>query len=756
MLKTILLEGFKDQSRSLTLGRLNLLVGRNGLGKSAFIEGLVYALSGRVPGGKSKDEVAKCFDPRGGLVRVTDDEGRWIARGINVDHRQARVSETLELEPEQAEGAASIWECNRALLEFRYFADLSSAKRRDFMLELVGATGGNLTLERGREILLLGFAKEVGGDGSDESCILDTTKLPEKRRPVAAQWAPIWEYIESFPWPGTDASDALTLILTTAREKKNGARAAAKDTKSSLSELTVETRGAEIAAEEYEEAKAAKQWATEAYAKAKADFSRVEALTSRRDAALAEAKRLDSLRDEKEKLLQKRPEVAAPKGEEPESVDAEEAVVKAKVIERARLEQELADHSERLAVCENQAGQLDIYHRMQREHQNQPMGHMMDALGTFGEFVPDDSLAATMFEDLKKCCGEVASKWRQSLDEQRKRINAEADKLAGMDRLLADANPPTPEEVDRLGKQVGILKSNVARIRRINDAWYANLRAASDEEKDRRDIREEIARLDERVKAAAATVSEEDERLRKLDSRGWLPLKTRKETLEKTTAELDRLERLRGAADAYQGAKDRAEASQARERAWTAFERAATDARETYVASLAEPIKADVGAVLEAVGRDESAYLELENARGRPVFDLGWKIGDSRRSLNALSHGEAAVFGAAVAVAIARRARGRRLLLIEADRIDLETLEALLVGLVAIDDAFDAVMLSTHTEMVMAPAGWRVHEFDAGGGVSSRNITEEQAEKGMTVGHGAFEPLSDEVETKTPEAPSDG
>ena len=64
MLKTILLEGFKDQSRTLMLGRLNLFVGRNGLGKSAFIEGLVYALSGRVPGGKSKDEVAKCFPDR--------------------------------------------------------------------------------------------------------------------------------------------------------------------------------------------------------------------------------------------------------------------------------------------------------------------------------------------------------------------------------------------------------------------------------------------------------------------------------------------------------------------------------------------------------------------------------------------------------------------------------------------------------------------------------------------------------------------
>lgn len=718
MLKTIRLEGFKDQNRELELGRLNLLVGRNGLGKSGFLEGLVYAMSGRVQGGKSNDEVAKCFDPRGGSVRVTDDEGRWIERRITVDHKTAKVSETLELEPEEAEGAASIWESNRALLDFRYFVDLSSAKRRDFMLELVGATGGKLTLERGREILLLGFAKELGGGGADESCILDTSKLPEAVQPIAAQWGKLWEFVESFDWPGTDASDALTLIVKTAKEKKNEARAAAKETTASLSELTVETRGAAIATEEYDEAKEAKEWATEAHAKAKADFAKVDALTARRDAALAEAKRLDALRDQKQALLDERPDVAAPEGEEPVSIEAEEEVVRAKVAEWSRLAQEFKDHGERLAVRDNQSGQLGIYRRTLGAHQNQPMGHMMDALAALEQQLDGNVVE---FEDLKSCCEEVAAGWRETLEEQKERLESEAAKLAAMERVIAGAKPPSKEQVNRLSGQIDILKSNVSRVRKINDAWYANLRAAHTEEKDRRELREEITRLDERVKTAAATVSEEDARLRELDPRGWLPLETRAETLTKTTAVLDRLERLRGAADAYRGAKERAEAAGAKERAWTAFERAATDARETYVASLAEPIKADLGAVLKALGRDESPYLELQNARGRPVFDLGWKIGDSRRSLNALSHGEATVFGAAVAVAIARRARGRRLLLVEADRIDIETLGPLLEGLTGLEDAFDAVLVSTHHRALEA-AGWRVHEFNPGEDVHSYDL----------------------------------
>lgn len=54
--------------------------------------------------------------------------------------------------------------------------------------------------------------------------------------------------------------------------------------------------------------------------------------------------------------------------------------------------------------------------------------------------------------------------------------------------------------------------------------------------------------------------------------------------------------------------------------------------------------------------------------------------------------------------------------------MDLETVEALLAGLVTIEDAFDGVMVSTHTLMIMPPVGWRVHEFDAGGGMTSRTI----------------------------------
>lgn len=734
MLKKILLEGFKDQSRTLVLGRLNLFVGRNGLGKSAFIEGLVYALSGRVPGGKSKDEVAKCFTPRGGLVRVTDEEGRWIERGIKVDHANTRVSEVMKTEPEEAPTAVSIWDCNKALLDFRHFVDLSSAKRRDFMLDLVGAAGGKLTREKGRETLLAGFAKQLGGDGADQSCILDPEKLREDLRPVAAQWKPIWDYIESFNWPGTDGSEALTFIVDNAKAKKNEARASSKQTKSSLSELTVETRGAAIAAGEYERAKGKKEASDRLLSKAKAIVGYANTVKSRIESAKVWVARLGAHRSQQESLLAERPDVAAPYGEEPKSVELQEDMVKAKIEEGARLSREVSDHDERIATRENQSGQLGIYRRSFAAHQNQPMGHMMDALAAFEQIMPvvavEDQFPpphdqVDAFEDLKAACVEVASAWKESLDGQRIRIDAETEKLAGMDRLIAEANPPTVA-VDRVRSEVDIIKSNIARIRGENEKWYTSLRAAHNEEKDRRAIREEITRLDERVKGAVATVANEQARLAEY---GELPdVGAATETRDAAATELERLERLRGSLDTYDRAKERAKASTAKDAAWTAFERAAVDARETYVAALAEPIRADVGVLLGKAGRDERPYLELENVRGRPVFDLGWEVGDSRRSLNALSHGEAALFGAAVAVAIARRARGRKLLLVEADRMDIETLEALLEGLVAIEDSFDAVMVSTHTQMIMPPVGWRVHEFHADGDMESRDVTEEEVQ----------------------------
>lgn len=726
MLKTILLDGFKDQRRALLLGRLNLFVGRNGLGKSAFIEGLVYALSGRVPGGKSKDEVAKCFTPRGGLVRVTDEEGRWIERGINVDHAKARVSEVMKTEPEEAPTAVSIWDCNEALLDFRHFADLSSSKRRDFMLELVGAAGGKLTREKGRETLLAGFAKGLGGDGADESCILDTSKLPEGLRPVAAQWGPIWDYIESFNWPGTDASAALTFIVDNAKAKKNEARASSKQAKASLSELTVETRGAAIAAGEYEEAKRKKETADHLLNGAEAIEAAANTIKGRIEVAKENAARLEEYRSQQGVVLAERPPVAPSDGEEPESVESEEAVVKAKIDEGARLSREFSEHDERVAARENQSGQIDIYRRAFAAHQNQPMGHMMDALASFEVSVDDLHCGPELFADLKAACEEVASTWQESLVNQQIRIDAEALKLACMDRLLAETEPPSEAAMARLQSEVDILKSNIARIRGENDKWHASYLAAHEEEKGRRAIEEEITRLDERVKAAVATVASEQVRLAEYSDLPDVASYTKGR--DAAAAELERLDRLKGSLDAYDGAKERAEASTAKDAAWTAFERAAVDARETYVAALAEPIKDDVGVLLGAAGRDERPYLELENARGRPVFDLGWEIADSRRSLNALSHGEAALFGAAVAVAIARRCRGRKLLLVEADRMDLETVESLLAGLVAIEDAFDAVMVSTHTLMIKPPVGWRVHEFDAGGAVTSRQIVETQAE----------------------------
>jgi hypothetical protein len=133
------------------------------------------------------------------------------------------------------------------------------------------------------------------------------------------------------------------------------------------------------------------------------------------------------------------------------------------------------------------------------------------------------------------------------------------------------------------------------------------------------------------------------------------------------------------------------------------------------------PLVDDVAALLAAAGRSERVYLELENERGKPVFDLGWVSGDSRRSLSALSGGEAVLFCAALAVTIAKRSTGRKVLLIEADPLDEDNLGFLLWALSAMDVELDACLIATSTKFpsgpefaqwVERPERWKVIRFE--------------------------------------------
>src|SRR5690606_30149886 len=115
------LRSWKGIDREIELSPLTLITGPNGAGKSATIEGLLYALTGDTPTGRSGDIVARYVGPRGGSVTVTDAEGRFLRRGVEIDHESHKVSEVFEC----SEGSAESWACDPFVLSTADFLGLS-------------------------------------------------------------------------------------------------------------------------------------------------------------------------------------------------------------------------------------------------------------------------------------------------------------------------------------------------------------------------------------------------------------------------------------------------------------------------------------------------------------------------------------------------------------------------------------------------------------------------------------------------------
>jgi hypothetical protein len=114
-----------------------------------------------------------------------------------------------------------------------------------------------------------------------------------------------------------------------------------------------------------------------------------------------------------------------------------------------------------------------------------------------------------------------------------------------------------------------------------------------------------------------------------------------------------------------------------------------------------------VNNLFQKAGRHERVYLELENDRGKPIFELGWTKDGKRVSLRALSAGETVLLTAALSVAIALKSPGRKLLLVEADPLDPENLRGLFPALLPWAEKLDALIVATASP-VEDPEGWTV------------------------------------------------
>lgn len=709
------LVGFKceeGQDRTFELGARTVLSGPNGLGKSAVLEGLRYALSGEVPTGKSLDRVAKYFPERGGAVTVTDAAGNFICRGIEVDHEKNQVSEKLEL----SEG--SEWGASAALLDMRGFLALSADKRREFVLELVGA-GEVPDDNEVKAVVANAYARGIAGVAASAETLEPSRlkDLPDGVRAVAEHWSTVWSVFASYlGGKMTTASEIFQKLTEVAKERKNSSARAAKDAKSAHRELEAAAKGAEAAAAELEKRRYAAEEAADTFGTAREEAARLKEAA---EAVERESRDLATLRSRLERCETavveepgERLEMDTSPSEEANQLRAEANTV------QARANEVMAQHRKLETARDYLSASRGVLEQAKGERDQlaaEPVGRLVAAMTTLRkELKPASGAGIEIVELLQTAVDEVAASWKTRLDNNAKRLSEAADGVRDAQKQHAelDTLPDTEEyladlkrEIDKIeNKALELDYANVGRIeaeKKALEEWEAKTARAIE-------VRTEVRALKERCEAARTRHQELTE---KLDAMPDPPVRALRDDVEAAQEALQEAEEAAGAVTAYRDAIDRAKRNKVAEASWKAAEAACKAARESYVADIVAPIVADIGAILTAAGRQERVYLRLENDRGKPIFDLGWTLGDSRRSLSSLSGGEAVLFTAALALALARRSDGRRVLLIEADPLDESNLAELLTALGGIpDDQLGACLVATTTD-VPAADGWTCVQF---------------------------------------------
>ncbi len=719
----VVLDGYKGH-RTVELGERTLLSGPNGLGKSAVLEGIRYALSGEVPTGKSLEEVAKYFPDRGGSVTVVDAAGNFISRGIEHDYEKKKISATLE-----QQGDAE-WIANEALLDMRGFLALSPNKRREFVLRLVGA-GETPTDQEIHVTLARDYAKQIGGLGADVS-ILDgrLDDLPEEIRSLAEKWLALWGVLSSHLRTGENTASAIfQRLVDAARERKNSSRRAAIEAKAAIRELEAAAKGARAAAAELKKRRYEAAEATERFGAAREQAARreqaQEALEAEDKNRAKLASRLEFCQTAVVETPGARPEVDVG------DLIKEVARYRADGEETADLARDANDALELLSSFEDELSQgrtvVDALEKDIAQLESEPIARAVELVDTLKKDTSQLLITRTLrrrLNELLDLVEELAESWRTRRDAAIARLEAWRRDTSGLEQRCAELAKKTPsrDEYEGLMRKAFALRNQekvaaAAMFERVKEKkqaleeWEVKSHRATE-------VCAEVKALKERYEAARAHHAELAAQVAQMPDPSLQGLERAAQAAKEA---LQEAEEAAGAVKAYEEAVERAQSEKVAENAWKAAEAACKRARETYVADIVKPLVDDVGALLAVAGRQEQVYLLLENDNGKPIFDLGWTLGESRRSLNALSGGEAILFVTALALTIAKRAAGRRVLLIEADPLDEDNLSLLLEALAAIDAELDACLVVTSsTEMYLDDVdGWCVTLFRSDGTIVS-------------------------------------
>ncbi len=136
--------------------------------------------------------------------------------------------------------------------------------------------------------------------------------------------------------------------------------------------------------------------------------------------------------------------------------------------------------------------------------------------------------------------------------------------------------------------------------------------------------------------------------------------------------------------------------------------------RERLMERMVAPLLDGMNKFLEVAAPGRKAYCDLAGATGKTAFELGWVVSngatvDTKVPLPALSGGETALYGAGLAFAMVSLAKvPLKLLLLEAGEVDADNLKKIMKAISVVGGGLSNVMIATHVDPEWLDPDWNI------------------------------------------------
>lgn len=726
-LTRISLIDWKGVSDAFAIDKCNLLVGPNGSGKSAVLSAPQFAITGKSVCGDRPEATMQLGADSGCAVNIDLDDGFCWQRGITVDHRTHSHSTYVVVAGNSGLGVRESDAMVREhvgdfapMFRLGHFLDLSDDKRRDFVLDLCSKShsGGAVNVDFIINRMLMEFTKSYLGLGQvaswaddhlgqDESAFV-VSLLEQLQRDVGECANVAVPQIRGVL--RGNLTDSLIAALNKARELTNASKKAKDEARQASRKLSEERATLQVVAESV---KAMRERRDTLETEANKIIDQIAHQRGRESSIEISEKSLDELADEIRNGEQRLAEsnelrVDLTKAEQLKREVAELQIDPWPEMPAERKKAREVEIETQQKLCNATQAQHATSTAL-KEFQNNSWGMLNELLASF-------EAAGALNKDHRPAWVAIKAFVQEripsgNLDSLEAASEHNAQEVSECERSTREAHEECQKIADRCDRtisiqtEIGSLQTQADAIRVRHDKWET-----------------ERQRLQGRLDVFNDSRLKTEKVLNDLRAEGgFIPfdaLETQQRGITNERRELDARIDAKTRFLALDEELAKCTASAEREAVmWEVCKRLA-DAirvlRESLMAELVSPLIDKMNRFLSVGAPGRAAYCRLCNDKGKAVFDLGWIVDEQhRRSFPALSGGEQAMFGAALAYALVCLSDAPlKLLLIESAEVDYQNWLLLLNALAAVQDDVSNILVACHAHSwVEADDDWKTINF---------------------------------------------